>query len=218
MSALAVAPDDALLVVDVQNDFCSGGRLPVPGGEDVPASINRVSARFGIVVASQDWHPPGHLSFASAHPGHRPYETITLPYGEQILWPDHCVQRTSGAAFHPGLDLAPASLILRKGTDPAIDSYSVFYENDRATTTGLAGYLQTRGVRRVVLAGLAFDFCVLWSAEDARRLGFEVAVLEDACRSLDVAGSAGAARRRMAAAGVRLAQTSELTFPGRSDS
>jgi nicotinamidase/pyrazinamidase len=217
VSALAVGPGDALLVVDVQNDFCSGGRLPVPGGEDVVGPINRSTGHFRIVVATQDWHPPRHRSFASSHPGRQEYQTITLPYGEQILWPDHCVQGTPGAALHPELDLTPASLILRKGADPAIDSYSVFFENDRATATGLDGYLQVRGVRRVVFAGLAFDFCVLWSAEDARRLGLEVVVLEDACRALNVAGSADEARRRLAAAGVRLAGTADLKSAGDFD-
>lgn len=205
MSPLSVRPDtDALLVVDVQNDFCPGGRLPVPRGDEVVAPINRLMDAFGLVVLTQDWHPPDHHSFASAHPGRAPYETARLPYGAQVLWPDHCVQDTAGADFHPDLRQAPAQLILRKGTNPHVDSYSAFRENDRRTTTGLAGYLRERGVRRVFLAGLAFDFCVLWSAEDAIAHGLEAVVVEDACRGLDVDGSEAEARRRLAAAGAPL--------------
>jgi nicotinamidase/pyrazinamidase len=210
---MSLAPDrdaDVLLVVDVQNDFCAGGRLAVPDGDAVVAPINGLMARFGHVVLTQDWHPPGHGSFASAHPGRAAYDTIVLPYGPQVLWPDHCVQGAPGAAFHPALDLTPAELILRKGTDPTIDSYSAFAENDRTTATGLAGYLRERGLRRVFLAGLAFDFCVLWSAEDARRLGFEAVVIEDACRALDVDGSRAEARRRLQALGVPLTTCAEI--------
>lgn len=201
---------DALLVVDVQNDFCTGGRLAVPGGEAVVAPINTLSPKFRTVVATQDWHPPGHRSFAAAHAGRRPYDTVELAYGPQVLWPDHCVQGTPGAALHPDLDLKRVGLILRKGADPAIDSYSVFFENDRRTATGLAGYLRELGVGRVFLAGLAFDYCVLWSAEDARRLGFEVVVVEDACRALDVQGSAAQAGVRLRAAGVALIHALEI--------
>jgi len=199
-----------LIAVDVQNDFCPGGRLAVPRGDEVVEPINRLIERFPHVVLTQDWHPQGHGSFASSHPGRTPYETATFAYGPQILWPDHCVQGTPGADFHPTLWADRAELVLRKGYRREIDSYSAFFENDRATPTGLAGYLRDRGFRRVVLAGLAFDFCVLWSAEDARRLGFEAVVVEDACRALDVEGSAAEARRRLARAGVGLATTADL--------
>jgi nicotinamidase/pyrazinamidase len=188
------APDDrdVLIVVDVQNDFCSGGALAVPHGEDVVPVVNRLAARFRNVVLTQDWHPRGHLSFASAHPGRQPFQTIAAPYGAQVLWPDHCVQMTPGAAFHPALDIPHAALVIRKGTNPAIDSYSAFYENDRRTPTGLAGYLRERGIGRVTLAGLALDFCVRYSAEDGRRSGFAVAVVENACRGIDIDGSVAA--------------------------
>jgi len=195
---------EVLIVVDVQNDFCSDGALAVPGGEEVVPGINRLAGRFPHVVLTQDWHPAGHRSFASAHPGRRPLETITVAYGPQILWPDHCVQGTPGAAFHEDLRIDKAELILRKGYHLDIDSYSAFFENDRATATGLTGYLRERGFSRVVLAGLAFDFCVRYSAEDACRQGFAVTVIEDACRSIDVDGSAAATRKRLAALGVRV--------------
>lgn len=212
MSPFAVDRDtDALLVVDVQNDFCPGGRLPVPRGDEVVVMVNRLMDGFGLVILTQDWHPAGHQSFASAHPGRAPYGTATLAYGPQVLWPDHCVQATPGADFHPDLRQTPAQLILRKGTNPRIDSYSAFVENDRRTTTGLAGYLGERGVRRVFLAGLAFDFCVLWSAEDAVARGFEAVVVEDACRALDVDGSEAEARRRLAAAGASLATSADVS-------
>jgi nicotinamidase/pyrazinamidase len=213
MSGGSIVVDDAadvLIAVDVQNDFCAGGALAVPRGEETPRLISRLSRRFRHVVLSQDWHPPGHLSFASSHPGRSPYEQIETPYGPQILWPDHCVQGTPGAALHMALDIPHAGLVLRKGVDPAIDSYSVFVENDRRTPTGLAGYLRERGLRRVFLAGLAFDFCVRWSGEDARRLGFEAVVVEDACRSIDLSGSAAEARRVLAAAGVVLTTLDHL--------
>lgn len=212
MTLGALDPDqDVLVVVDVQNDFCPGGRLSVPRGDEVVAPINQLMTLFSHVVLTQDWHPAGHLSFASAHPGRKPYETITAPYGPQILWPDHCVQATPGAALHPALDATGAQLILRKGADPHIDSYSAFLENDRATPTGLAGYLRERGRRRVFLAGLAFDFCVLWSAEDAQRLGFAAVVVEDACRALNVDGSEGAAHRRLQALEIPLSTSTELS-------
>ena len=200
----------ALIAVDIQNDFCPGGRLAVPCGDEVVEPINRLIERFAHVVLTQDWHPDGHRSFASSHPGRAPFETVAMPYGAQILWPDHCVQGTPGADFHPSLWANRAELVLRKGYRRAIDSYSAFFENDRTTPTGLAGYLRDRGFRRVVLAGLAFDFCVLWSAEDARRLGFEAVVVEDACRALDVAGSAAEARRRLAEAGAELIASAEI--------
>jgi nicotinamidase/pyrazinamidase len=193
---------DVFLVVDVQNDFCPGGALAVPRGDEIVPVINHLALRFGHVLLTQDWHPAGHQSFASAHPGRRAYETIRAPYGEQVLWPDHCVQGSYGAEFHPALHIPHAELVLRKGYRREIDSYSAFFENDRRTPTGLAGYLRDRGFRRVFLAGLAFDFCVLWSAEDASRLGIEALVVDDACRSIDVDGSAAAARARLEALGV----------------
>jgi len=201
---------DILIAVDVQNDFCAGGRLAVPDGDAVAPLISRLAAGFAHVVLTQDWHPPGHASFASSHPGQAAYQTITAPYGPQVLWPDHCVQGSPGADFHPDLKVPHAELILRKGFHARIDSYSAFFENDRTTATGLTGYLRERGFRRVFLAGLAFDFCVLWSAEDARRLGFETVVVEDACRSLDVDGSASAARERLRAAGAVLVPGSAI--------
>jgi len=194
-----IADSDVLLVVDVQNDFCPSGRLPVPRGDEVVPIINRLARRFRHVVLTQDWHPAGHRSFASSHPGRQPYETITLAYGQQILWPDHCVQGTPGAQLHSDLQIPHAALVLRKGFRPAIDSYSAFYENDRKTPTGLSGYLRERGLTRVFAAGLALDFCVRYSAEDARREGFAVAVIEDACRGIDVDGSVDATRGSFAA-------------------
>lgn len=195
-------PHDVLLVVDIQNDFCPGGRLGVPRGDQVVPVVNRLAKGFAHVVLTQDWHPPGHLSFASSHPGAQSYQTIDVEYGAQILWPDHCVQGTRGAAFRDDLDVPHAALILRKGYHRGIDSYSAFYENDRRTPTGLASYLRERGFRRVFLAGLAFDFCVRYSAEDARRTGFEAVVVEDACRAIDVDGSAAATRRQFEALGI----------------
>jgi len=200
--ALNPTLSDVLLVVDVQNDFCPGGSLAVPHGDEVVPVINRLAARFANIVVTQDWHPRGHGSFASSHPGRKPYDVVTLPYGEQILWPDHCVQGTSGAAFHQELEVPRAALVLRKGFRPEIDSYSAFFENDRKTPTGLTGYLRERGLRRVFIAGLAFDFCVAFSAVDAARQGFTALVIEDACRGIDVAGSLAAARRDFAAHGI----------------
>jgi nicotinamidase/pyrazinamidase len=191
---LATGDGDVLIVVDIQNDFCPGGNLAVPQGDEVVPLINALAPRFRHVVLTQDWHAPDHLSFASAHPGKRPYETIMLPYGEQILWPDHCVRDTEGAKFHSDLHVPNASLVLRKGIHREIDSYSTFYENDRITPTGLVGYLRERNFERVFLAGLALDFCVRYSAEDAVRHGFDVVVVEDACRGIDVDGSMAATR------------------------
>jgi len=201
---IAVAPSDILLVVDVQNDFCPGGNLAVTKGDEVVAIVNRLCQRFHHVVLTQDWHPRGHLSFASSHPGRKPFETIVLPYGPQVLWPDHCVQETQGAEFHAGLRIPHAELVLHKGYHRAIDSYSAFFENDRTTPTGLAGYLRERGLARLFVAGLAFDFCVRYSAEDAHRAGFGVVVVEDACRAIDVDGSAAATRQSLADLGVAL--------------
>jgi len=183
--------------------FCSDGRLAVPRGNEVVPVINRLATNFKHVVLTQDWHPAGHLSFASAHPGRKPYDTIAVAYGPQILWPDHCVQGTLGAEFHKNLRVAHAELILCKGYHREIDSYSAFYENDRRTRTGLAGYLRERGFTRVFVAGLAFDFCVRYSSEDARHEGFEVVVVEDACRGIDISGSMLATRRALDAIGVR---------------
>ena len=193
---------DALVAIDVQNDFCPGGALAVPLGNEVVPVINRLAPRFRHVVLTQDWHPRGHVSFASSHPGRKPFERIQAPYGEQVLWPDHCVPGTPGAELHRGLDTLGADLVVRKGSDPAVDSYSAFYENDHRTRTGLAGYLRERGCRRLFLAGLATDFCVQYSALDARREGFEVFVVEDGVRGIDLDGSLAAAWKAMAAAGV----------------
>jgi nicotinamidase/pyrazinamidase len=195
---------DVLLVVDVQNDFCPGGALAVPGGDEVVPAVNRLAREFAHVILTQDWHPPGHSSFASARPGHHPFETVEMPYGSQILWPDHCVQGTSGAAFHPGLETPRAELVLRKGFHPGIDSYSAFCENDRHTATGLAAYLRERGFERITLCGLATDFCVLYSALDAAAAGFAATVILDACRGIDMGGSLARALEEMRAAGVTL--------------
>jgi len=195
---ITIGDTDLLLVVDAQNDFCPGGKLAVPNGDEVVPLINRLAEKFAHVVLTQDWHPAGHLSFASSHPGKKPFETITVAYGPQVLWPDHCIQGTPGAEFHEDLDIPGAELIVRKGFRPTIDSYSAFFENDHRTPTGLAGYLRERGFRRLFLAGLAFDFCVRYSAEDAHREKFEVVVIEDACRAIDVDGSLAATRASLA--------------------
>lgn len=195
--------NEALIVIDVQNDFCPGGALAVPDGDAVIPLINRLQARFETVVLTQDWHPADHRSFASMH-GAKPFSTMTMPYGEQVLWPDHCVQGTAGAAFHAGLETGRAQLVVRKGFRPEIDSYSAFFENDHSTVTGLAGYLRERGIGAVTLAGLATDFCVAYSALDAARLGFGVRVVEDACRAIDLAGSLAARMAEMRAAGVEI--------------
>jgi nicotinamidase/pyrazinamidase len=202
--------DDVLIVVDIQNDFCPGGALAVQRGDEVVTIVNRLGGMFRHVVLTQDWHPRGHFSFASAHPGKNAYDTIAAFYGPQVLWPDHCVQETSGAAFHRALQIPDASLVVRKGHDPAIDSYSAFYENDRKTPTGLAGYLRERGIRRVFLAGLAFDFCVRYSAEDARREGFAPFVIADACRGIDIGGSVAATHVALATLGVRCIAAAEF--------
>ena len=204
------SPRDVLLIVDVQNDFCPGGALAIAQGDAVVPAINRLARAYAHIVLTQDWHPSGHLSFASSHPGKRPFETVTLAYGAQTLWPDHCVQETPGAAFHAALDTSRAELVLRKGYNRDIDSYSAFYENDRETATGLAGYLRERGLGRIFCAGLAFDYCVRYSAEDAAHAGFEAFVIEDACRPIDSAGSLAAARRGLAETGVRVIQAAEV--------
>ncbi|GLS18317.1 nicotinamidase [Labrys miyagiensis] len=197
---------DLLLVIDVQNDFCPGGALAVPDGDSVVPDINHMAGDFGHCVLTQDWHPAGHSSFASTHPGKAPFSTVIMPYGEQTLWPDHCIQGTQGAAFHPGLDLPRAQMIIRKGYNPEIDSYSAFFENDRKTPTGLAGYLAERGLKRIFCVGLATDFCVRFSAEDARKLGLETVVVLGACRGIDLGGSVAAGIAAMKAAGVMLVE------------
>ena len=202
--------DSVLIVVDVQNDFCPGGSLAVPLGDEVVPIVNWLAAKFRHVVLTQDWHPSGHSSFASSHPGTQPFETITASYGPQVLWPDHCVQMTPGAAFHESLEIPHAELVVRKGTNRTIDSYSTFYENDRKTPTGLVGYLRERGLSRVFLAGLAFDFCVRYSAEDARREGFAVFVIEDACRGIGMDNSVAATRKSFAALGISCLSTGEF--------
>jgi nicotinamidase/pyrazinamidase len=207
---MEVTPHDVLLVIDVQNDFCPGGALAVADGDAVLAPLNRVAAVFEHVVLTQDWHTSGHSSFASAHPGKRPFTQIEVSYGTQTLWPDHCVQGSHGAEFHPALRLTRAELILRKGFRPGIDSYSAFFENDRTTATGLGGYLHERGLTRVFLAGLAYDFCVGCSALDARRLGFEAIVLRDACRAIDLGGSVAAIESEFARTGVKLMESSQI--------
>ena len=198
----SIADTDVLLVIDLQNDFCPGGNLAVPHGDAVVPLVNQLGKRFQHVILTQDWHPSGHRSFASANPGRKPFETVTFAYGPQVLWPDHCVQGSPGAQFHAGLQIPHAELVLRKGYRRDIDSYSAFYENDRKTATGLAGYLRERGLTRVFLAGLALDFCVRYSAEDARRTGFEVVVVEDACRGIDMGGSMDATRQSLASLGI----------------
>ena len=198
---------DVLLVIDVQNDFCPGGALAVPGGSEIVPLVNSIARRFRNVVLTQDWHPAGHRSFASSNPGRKPFETVELAYGSQVLWPDHCIQGSEGAALHPALDIPHAALILRKGCHPDIDSYSAFFENDRKTPTGLLGYLRERGLTRVFLAGLALDFCVRYSAQDAQRIGLSATVLEDACRAIDLDGSLGAARESFAALGIACIQS-----------
>lgn len=197
--------DEALIVIDVQNDFCPGGALAVAGGDRIVPGINALMGEFQVRVLTQDWHPAEHSSFAASHPGKAPFEVIDMPYGPQVLWPAHCIQGTSGAAFHPGLHTDPADLIIRKGFRTAIDSYSAFFENDRTTPTGLEGYLRTRGVTRLTMVGLATDFCVNYSAVDAAKLGFQVTLREDLCRAIDLDGSLAAARAGMQGAGVTLA-------------
>jgi nicotinamidase/pyrazinamidase len=195
----------ALIVVDVQNDFCPGGALAVSGGDEIVPLVNRLIGEFEHVILTQDWHPAGHSSFASSHPGSEPFGTIEMPYGPQTLWPDHCVQGTTGAQFHPALEWTKAELVIRKGFRTAIDSYSTFFENDHETPTGLAGYLRERGISDVTLVGLATDFCVAYSAIDAMRLGFKATVLLDACRAIDLGGSLDTMKQKMIEEGVVLA-------------
>jgi nicotinamidase/pyrazinamidase len=208
---MRISSQDVLLVVDVQNDFCPGGALAVAGGDSVIPVIHRIAGRFEHIVLTQDWHPSGHRSFASAHAGKKPFEQVQLSYGEQTLWPEHCMQQTPGAEFHPALSLPQAELILRKGFRPEIDSYSAFFENDRTTPTGLAGYLRERGLTRVFIAGLAYDYCVGYSALDARRLGFPVVVIRDACRAIDLNGSVEIIEKQFAESGVTLIESAAIT-------
>lgn len=199
---IVIHESDVLLLVDVQNDFCPDGALGVPHGDEVVPVVNKLARRFRHVVLTQDWHPPGHESFASTHPGKKPFDMIKVSYGSQILWPDHCIQGTSGAAFREDLDIPHAQLVIRKGFRRDVDSYSAFVENDHATPTGLAGYLRERSLTRIFLAGLAFDFCVRYSAEDAHDHRFDVIVVEDACRGIDIDGSVSDTHRHLADLGI----------------
>lgn len=212
--AAAIKPgaDSALIVVDVQNCFVPGGTLPVAKGDEVVPVINRIAPAFENVVVTQDWHTQAHASFASTYPGKKPFETTKLSYGQQVLWPDHCVQGTDDAALHKDLKVPQAQIILRKGFHQHVDSYSAFEEADRKTATGLAGYLKARGIKTVFVTGLATDFCVAWTALDARRLGFNTYVIEDACRGIDLNGSLDAAWKQMAAKGVKRIQSSDLAL------
>jgi nicotinamidase/pyrazinamidase len=194
----------ALLVIDVQNDFCPGGALAVTQGDSIIAGINALMPEFEAVVLTQDWHPADHSSFASSHLEMAPYDLIEMPYGAQVLWPDHCIQGSHGSAFHPELETSLADMIIRKGFNPAIDSYSAFFENDQMTPTGLEGYLRTRGINEVTVVGLALDFCVNYSAVDAAKLGFKTTVRTDLCRAIDLDGSLRAAWQAMSDAGVML--------------
>ena len=209
-SKLKPGATDALIVVDVQNDFCPGGRLAVQKGDGVVPLVNEVAKRFENVVLTQDWHPGGHKSFATSHPGTKPFDSIKLPYGEQVLWPDHCVQGSDGAALHKDLAVCHAQLVVRKGWRREVDSYSAFLEADRRSRTGLEGYLDERGIKRLFLCGLATDFCVAWTALDARRLKFECAVVEDACRAIDMQGSLAAAWDKMEKAGVERVRSGDF--------
>ena len=207
---IKLSASSALLVVDVQNCFVTGGTLPVKGGEEVVPVINKLSAKFENIVVTQDWHTPGHASFASAHAGEKPFGMKKLSYGNQVMWPDHCVQGTEDAALHKDLKLPSAQLIVRKGYHPKVDSYSAFMEADGKTPTGLGGYLKQRGIKTVFVTGLATDFCVAWTAMDARKIGFEAFVIEDATRAIDLNGSLAAAWKSMAAKGVKRIQSSDL--------
>ena len=192
----------ALLVIDVQNDFCPAGALAVVGGNEIIPHINEEMAKYDCVVLTQDWHPKGHSSFATSHEGKNPLELIKMPYGDQVLWPDHCVQGSKGAEFHPDLNIEQANAIIRKGSNPFIDSYSAFFENDRKTSTGLDGYLKSLEIEKINLVGLATDFCVNYSAQDAANLGYKVSVLEKMCRAIDLKGSLAAAKSEMQNCGV----------------
>jgi nicotinamidase/pyrazinamidase len=212
LRAASVKPDakSALIVVDVQNCFVTGGTLPVKGGEEVVPVINKIAANFKNIVVTQDWHTPGHASFASSHTGKKPFETTKLAYGTQVLWPDHCVQGSDDASLHKDLKLPTAQLVIRKGYNKGVDSYSAFMEADGKTVTGLAGYLKARGIKTVYVTGLATDFCVAWTAQDARKAGFNVYVIEDATRAIDLNGSLAAAWKAMEAKGVKRIQSGDI--------
>lgn len=207
---MQITPHDALLIIDVQNDFCLGGALAVADGDAVIEPIHNIAPRFAHMILTQDWHPAGHSSFASSHPGKQVFEQIDMPYGPQTLWPEHCMQQTLGADFHPDLKLPQAELVLRKGFRREIDSYSAFFENDRTTPTGLAGYLEERSLTRVFLAGLAYDYCVGYSALDARRLGLEAFIIRDACRAIDLNGSVAKIEADFVRTGVALIESAQL--------
>jgi nicotinamidase/pyrazinamidase len=213
-SKITPGADSALIVVDVQNCFTPGGSLAVNKGDEIIPLINRLAKAFQNVVLTQDWHTPAHVSFASSHAGKKPFESVTLPYGNQILWPDHCVQGTEGAAIHKDIDIPHAQLIIRKGFNRNVDSYSAFVEADGKSKTGLDGYFKERGISTVYVVGLATDFCVAWTAMDARKLGLAAVVIEDACRGIDTQGSLAAAWKSMAEAGVKRIQSSEIALPG----
>ncbi len=213
LSHQPAAANCALLVIDMQYDFMPGGQLAVADGDAVLPLVNRLGERFTQVIVTQDWHPAGHISFASSHPGRKPFESITLPYGPQTLWPDHCIQGSTGAQLHADLDLPHARLILRKGCNAQIDSYSAFLEADRTTTTGLAGYLRERGIDTLFVVGLALDFCVSWSAQDARKAGFNTYVIEDACRAINMNGSLENAWQAMLASGVKRVRSEDVLTP-----
>lgn len=201
----------ALLIIDLQNDFCPGGALEVPGGDQIIPVVNRLTEQFDTVIQTQDWHPAGHSSFASSHDGKEPFETTTMPYGEQVLWPDHCVQQSEGSDFHPELVTRHTQLIVRKGFRREIDSYSAFYENDHETATGLAGYLRERNIDTLYAVGLATDFCVKWSVVDGCKEGFDVYVVEDAVKGIDIEGSVDQAWSEMADAGARTLSSESIT-------
>ncbi len=207
---MQILDSDCLLIIDVQNDFCPNGLLAVPQGDQVVPVINSFSHAFRHIVATQDWHPAEHSSFASNHVGHKPFDTLTMPYGNQTLWPAHCVQGTIGADFHPDLNLQNARCIIRKGMTVEMDSYSAFFENDQKTTTGLDYFLQAHGVRRVFLSGLATDFCVAWTAIDAIKKGFTTILIEDACRAIDLAGSLAQAKSELSNKGVQFIQSDDI--------
>ncbi|NNJ76195.1 MAG: bifunctional nicotinamidase/pyrazinamidase [Anderseniella sp.] len=210
MSTIKPEQRDVLLVIDVQNDFCPGGALEVPRGHEVVPVINELISLFDHVILTQDWHPRGHSSFASSHPGKQPFSEISMDYGPQTLWPDHCIQGSTGAAFHDGLFWAKAEMVIRKGFRSGIDSYSAFFENDKTTPTGLTGYLRERGFTRVFCAGLAFDYCVRYSAEDAQRQRFETYVIEDAYRAIDMQGSAAVTRDSLSGLGIGLISSMDI--------
>ena len=207
---MKLSVEDALVVVDIQYDFLPGGNLAVAGGHEIIEPVNALARQFPNVVQTQDWHPPDHVSFASNHPGMAPFETIQLPYGTQVLWPDHCVQGTDGAGLHPDLAIPHAQLVIRKGFNQKVDSYSAFIEADGKTATGLAGYLKARNISRVFVCGLATDFCVAWTAQDARKVGLEALVIEDASRGIDNQGSLMAAWKKMLVAGVKRIKSTDL--------